>query len=129
MNPGGMECFNSIGFHSIGTGGIHAIGSLINSYSPKRNKIETIYSVYRAKKDAEVAPGVGELIDIELISGDKKIKCFEQDDEIIKGLEGLYKEEKEARLGLIQRSKLSKIDIEAAGSVPESPEGTGKQKQ
>jgi len=70
-NPGTAECFDSLGYHSIGSGESHAAFILIDSkHSHKCSLQETIWAVYQAKKNAESAPGVGQSDDFAIISPD-----------------------------------------------------------
>jgi len=110
-NPGLVYCYNSIGFHAIGTGSMHALVSLIETYNPTAGEAETMYSVFRAKKIAEVAPGVGQKTDLGMGIFSQKIKCFDEKAELIKKFSELYKEEKNARKDLITKSKLGTIIV------------------
>ena len=59
-SPGDMVCHDPIGFVSIGSGGPHAMYSLIDSGYKKSLDKETVKKfVEAAKKRSEVAPGVG----------------------------------------------------------------------
>jgi len=111
-NPGLISCFNSIGFHAIGTGGMHALISLIETYAPEAGPAHTLYSAFRAKKVAEVTPGVGAETDLGIISIRQKIKYFHKNTELFKSLNELYEKEKKARKDLINRSEIDKLSIE-----------------
>lgn len=68
-NPGISDCYDKLGYHSVGIGYIHAISTLIShSYCPELSLNESVYVTYEAKKNAEVAPGVGVKTDIAIIS-------------------------------------------------------------
>ncbi len=60
FDPGTSKCFDSIGFHAIGSGVPHALNSLIargcNQNAPLA---ECFIKIFEAKKMAEKAPGVG----------------------------------------------------------------------
>ncbi|VVB63557.1 Uncharacterised protein [uncultured archaeon] len=59
-NPGTSRCFDSLGFHVIGTGLPHAINALVSRGCNQETPLdETLMIVYEAKKMAERAPGVG----------------------------------------------------------------------
>lgn len=116
-NPGLVDCYNSIGFHAIGTGSMHALISLIETYAPEGSEVETMYSVFRAKRVAEVAPGVGEQIDIGMIDSEQKLKYFDKKAEIIKEFDELYKQEKTSRKDLITKSKLATLNIDDEGKL------------
>jgi hypothetical protein len=116
-NPGLVNCYNSIGFHAIGTGGMHALVSLIETYNPAVGEAETMYTVFRAKKVAEVAPGVGPRTDLGMGVFSQKIKYFEENTELIKKFSELYKEEENARRGLITKAKLGILNIGDEGKL------------
>ncbi len=120
-NPGLVDCYNSIGFHAIGTGTMHALLSLIETYDPEASEMETMYSVFRAKKVAEVAPGVGEETDLGMVIFKQKLKFFDKNTEIFKILTKLYDDEKNARKDLITRSKLATLNISDEGKLTEKP--------
>jgi 20S proteasome alpha/beta subunit len=71
VNPGQMECWDSIGFHAIGSGEAHAIMSLIaNKANPGISIRDALYLAYEAKRRAEVASGVGQETNMAVISRD-----------------------------------------------------------
>ncbi len=89
-NPGTIDCYDSIGYHCIGTGSIHSLSSLIlDSYDFNDGLELNIFKVYKSKRNAEVAPGVGKLTDMGYIKDNKIIGLKE---EIINELENLYNE-------------------------------------
>lgn len=60
MNPGDLFCHDAIGFAAVGSGGPHALYSLIESGYKKSMDGKTVYElVEKAKRRSEVAPGVG----------------------------------------------------------------------
>lgn len=118
-NPGIVDCYNSIGFHAIGTGSMHALISLIETYKPEVGMVETMYSVFRAKKVAEIAPGVGEETDLGIVDSQQKIKYFDQKTELIGKLRELYKQEKKTRKDLIAKEKLATLYVDDRGKVAE----------
>jgi 20S proteasome alpha/beta subunit len=69
-DPGTSECFDSIGYCSIGSGERHADSALIvNDYHIAQPLNKALYLIYEAKKRAEVAPGVGRMYtDVTIIS-------------------------------------------------------------
>ena len=89
VNPGGSPIhFNQLGYHAIGSGGIHAIQSLIGFKHSIGKKVEdTLFYVYASKRRAEVAPGVGKDTDIYIIKRDNIIKVSEID---LQKLESIY---------------------------------------
>jgi len=71
-NPGGTERLHDvIGYAAIGSGAIHALQSMIGfRHSRLADYHETVFRVYASKRRAEVAPGVGQDIDMAVISSD-----------------------------------------------------------
>ena len=62
-NPGTSECYDAIGFHSIGSGLPHALNTLIARGCHRDISLaQCLLTVYEAKKMAEKAPGVGATI-------------------------------------------------------------------
>lgn len=59
-DPGTSECFDALGFCAIGTGEHHAELAFVRaSYSPSISLNRAVFLAYQAKRDAEMAPGVG----------------------------------------------------------------------
>lgn len=59
-DPGVADCFDAIGFCAIGSGERHAELSFIRSgYSWKVALKRAVFLAYQAKRDSELAPGVG----------------------------------------------------------------------
>ena len=59
-DPGESLCFDAVGFCAIGSGERHAELIFMRSeYSPRLSIAETAFLVYQAKREAEMAPGVG----------------------------------------------------------------------
>jgi 20S proteasome alpha/beta subunit len=87
-NPGETDCYDSLGYHAIGIGAMHAISSFIaNGYLPTVDLKFAVYYAYEAKKNAENAPGVGKDIDMAIIqNGGHNIITTEQ----IDALEEIY---------------------------------------
>jgi len=87
-HPGEVDCYDSLGYHAIGIGAMHAVSSLIaNGYQPNIGINMAVYLVYEAKKNAESAPGVGQNTDIAIIEGEGH-KTITSDQ--ISLLEGIY---------------------------------------
>ena len=60
INPGDLFCHDAVGFVAVGSGGPHAVYSLIESGYKKSMDAKTVYElVEKAKHRSEVAPGVG----------------------------------------------------------------------
>jgi hypothetical protein len=99
-NPGTSKCFDSIGFHAIGSGLPHALNTLIaKSCCSEITLGETILIVYDAKKMAEKAPGVGsKKTNLSIV---RKGQIIEFSDDKIEELNDIYK----------KWSKSSPIDV------------------
>jgi 20S proteasome alpha/beta subunit len=67
-DPGVSSCFDSFGYHAIGSGMTHAVVALTSGrvvpFTPLR---QVLYYVYAAKRAAEAAPGVGDATDIVVV--------------------------------------------------------------
>jgi 20S proteasome alpha/beta subunit len=66
---GWLEFYDKIGYQAIGSGASHA--SILLSLGGQHKGLplaETVYNVYVAKKNAEVAPGVGNATDLGIVS-------------------------------------------------------------
>ncbi len=78
-------------FHTIGSGSFQASNSLfIQKHCKENNLKKTIYNVYKSKRNAEVAQGVGQETTILICSEDKIIKLEEDD---LRTLKEIYKKE------------------------------------
>lgn len=65
INDANFVYFRDLNFHAIGSGQQHAINTLLSQKHSKENNIcETIYNVYKAKRNSESALGVGQETDI-----------------------------------------------------------------
>lgn len=66
--PCSSECFEALGYCSIGTGERHADSTFIaHRYTPSFSVKKALYTVYEAKKRAEIAVGVGQHTDMAII--------------------------------------------------------------
>jgi ATP-dependent protease HslVU (ClpYQ) peptidase subunit len=89
-HPGVIIAMDTMGFAAIGSGGLHAsVRIALTKHNKTASLVETVHSVFEAKKAAEVAPGVGNLTDMAVIKGGKICMV---DDKLFKTLEGMYKE-------------------------------------
>jgi 20S proteasome alpha/beta subunit len=68
-HPGQVfQTYESVGFHAVGSGAIHAIQSLIErQQAPHRTLTETLFNVVVSKRRAEAAPGVGHDSDVYIV--------------------------------------------------------------
>ena len=63
------ECFDSLGYLSIGSGERHATSTFIAyRYAPSYSVENALYMTYEAKRKAEIAVGVGQSTDMAIIS-------------------------------------------------------------
>ena len=61
ISDGGTSDLRTINFYTIGSGSTQAFNTLLfQKQSIDENLITTIYNVFKAKKNAEIMPGVGE---------------------------------------------------------------------
>lgn len=88
-DPGTSRCFDSIGYHAIGSGLPHAMYTLISRNCNRDMSIEdALLIIYEAKKMAERAPGVGSnATDLCIINS---TKMYSSKSEHIKELETIY---------------------------------------
>lgn len=71
-DPGTSQCYDSIGFHTIGSGSPHAINTLTARGCHQALSLEDVLViVYEAKKMAERAPGVGRITNLTVIKDNK----------------------------------------------------------
>lgn len=93
MNPGRINCFDSIGYCAIGSGEQHSILSLISyNYDPQLSINRALYIIYEAKKIAEKAPGVGKKTILALLT-DQGLS--EISSKVIQELEDIYSSKKQ----------------------------------
>ena len=97
FDPGTSKCFDSIGFHAIGSGVPHALNSLIaRGCNQGTCPEECLITIFEAKKMAEKAPGVGcTLTNICFLCPKKGIVEFPQDkyDKLEQIFEGWVKDD------------------------------------
>jgi hypothetical protein len=87
-----MIDFTSLNFHSIGSGTIQSDNTLLfQKHGKHESLINTIYNVYKAKRNAEVMNGVGK--ETELLILKKDIGCREVNPDQLKILSEVYEEE------------------------------------
>ncbi len=71
-HPGILQPADMLGFTAIGSGNLHAMISLSLAGQTKVTPFaETVLNIYKAKKAAEVAPGVGRRTDMVILRNDK----------------------------------------------------------
>ena len=68
-DPGAMACFDRVGYHAIGIGHRHAVLKLVSLGQHQSKSVnETVFSVFCAKRVAELAPGVGQSTTMKIVS-------------------------------------------------------------
>lgn len=101
FDPGSSECFDAIGYCSIGSGERHADSALIaNDYNASLPTKKALYLMYEAKKRAELAPGVGKRYTDVCIVSDSGIQNFTTQQ--IQELEGVYNKHEEVEISCRQ---------------------------
>lgn len=69
-DPGISSCFDRLGYHAIGSGHRHALLYLATAQHHWSASInQTVHNVYEAKKQAELAQGVGNTTEMRVITG------------------------------------------------------------
>lgn len=68
-DPGVASCYDRVGYHAIGSGMSHALLSLVATGQHWQVGInQSVLNVYQAKKQAELAQGVGNATEIRIIT-------------------------------------------------------------
>jgi 20S proteasome alpha/beta subunit len=67
FDPGIAICHDSIGYTAVGSGAIHALSVINVSYDASLDEKDALKLIYKAKRSAEFAPGVGKTTDISII--------------------------------------------------------------
>jgi hypothetical protein len=88
--------FRDMNFHAIGSGNIQAVNTLMFQKHDKNDSLlTTVYDVYKAKKNAEVARGVGRETELVILTKDSGCKLLKKESYNI--MKDIY--EKEVKLG------------------------------
>ncbi len=83
---------DTINFDAIGTGGTQAINTLLFQRHSRNDSLKTtLYNVYKAKRNSEVAQGVGSETDIFILTNEGIM--YKVSESQIKELDRIYKEE------------------------------------
>ena len=89
-DPGKVSQYDRIGYHAIGSGMSHAILNLVGAgHHWTRSTNETVFNVFCAKRQAEVAPGVGQAIEMSIVTNEG-VKSVSDDE--LKQLDQIHKE-------------------------------------
>lgn len=106
ISSDGIAEYRDIGFHTIGSGSIHAMHTLLSQkHNKKDGLLRGLYNVYKAKKSAEVMEGVGKDTDLLVLMDDKAVKISSLNMSI---LDSVYEQE----INFVKTQKdLERIDI------------------
>jgi 20S proteasome alpha/beta subunit len=106
-HPGVVASADTIGFGAIGSGALHAaIRLALGQHTKAASLADAVFSVYQAKKAAEVAPGVGRLTDMAFIK-DGHIRYA--DPQLFATLDAASKDRPELVLTEDQRKSTQKV--------------------
>lgn len=102
-DPGISTSYGRIGYHAIGSGLSHALLSLVASGQHRSlTTKETAFNVFRAKRQAEVAPGVGRSVELRIITSGGVHQASDEElatlDQILNDLEAPRSEEMNKRI-------------------------------
>lgn len=103
--PGAAKWYDRLGYHAVGSGGMHAAMSLLRGrFNPDAELEDALLQVYTAKRTAEAAPGVGRQTDVLVLRPGSQVTV---DSAIFKELARLYDEsQSQGQLGLEKLSEL-----------------------
>jgi hypothetical protein len=80
-DPGATQCFDRLGYHSVGSGHRHALLTLVSRGQHLTDNLSTtVFNVFAAKRAAELAPGVGTATEMRVISTNGGVFQLSQDD-------------------------------------------------
>lgn len=89
-HPGVLLKVDTTGYAAVGNGGLHAmIRMSLGRHEKVASLPDTIYNVYEAKKESQVAPGVGDLTDLAVVR--RKGVRF-ADDKLLEALDKVRKQ-------------------------------------
>ena len=78
-HPGSLFWLDKLGYGAVGSGAIHALSTLnLGGQTRSQGLVKTMYNVFRAKKAAEVAPGVGVVTDLGIMDSKGKVRAMEE---------------------------------------------------
>jgi len=107
INENGIDNYDDIHFHAIGSGSMQAANTLLFQKQSKCDDLRTtIYNIYKSKRNSEVAVGVGRDTDI-LILNEKEV--IELTKENLGLLDKIYSDELSSGKG---SKELEKINIQ-----------------
>lgn len=81
ISEDGIDDFRDIQFHAIGSGSIQALNTLLFQRQSKAADLKTtLYNIFKAKKNAEVAQGVGKETELLILKNDGNLIEISQGD-------------------------------------------------
>jgi len=109
-NPGVVTCHDDLGYASVGSGDSHSEWVFIyNEYYPLSPKRDALLTLYKAKKRAETAEGVGKKTDIVMID-EKASKEYGPGSPLIEDLDRIYTlSEKKTEIDEEAKKMMSKL--------------------
>lgn len=110
--PGEVACFDDLGYASIGSGESHSEWVFIyNEYNPNISKRNALLTLYKAKKRAETAEGVGEKTDLVTIDI-KTSHVHEPGSSLLKQLYKIYSSsERKTGINIKEKKMLEKLEF------------------
>ena len=113
-DPGTSSCFDRLGYHAIGSGYRHALLYLATAQQHWSASInQTVHNVYEAKKQAELAQGVGDTTELRVIT-ENGVRSLTQSG--LKDLEKLH----ELRIAPVSdrlKKEVDKLPFEGGGDA------------
>jgi 20S proteasome alpha/beta subunit len=126
-HKGTSSNFDDVGFAAIGIGSSHARSTLMQSrYVNAALLGEALAATYRAKKGAEVAPGVGEYTDMHVVLRDRLFPVWPN---IFSRMDTLYDEYETQRQTLVAQNIRALEEAINEGGNKEQPEARGNEEQ
>jgi hypothetical protein len=126
-NDGSLAWCDQVGFAAVGTGASHASSQLMfRHHSKYAGAADTMFSVYSAKKRAEVAPGVGKATDMFVI-GSQIGSFYHVPGPILSQLEEIYQGAQKEGEMVVEKSRpkleelYAKLDEDAKKTKPQAP--------
>jgi 20S proteasome alpha/beta subunit len=117
-----VNCRDHVGFAAIGAGYWHANSQMMNfRHGPRASLADTLLSVFFAKKQAEIAPGVGEATDMYIATSLGSSNTLR--DNVAEELENRYAEEKRRQKRVATTSR-QKINVFVQGILNAPPAQT-----
>lgn len=108
VNESGTTSMRDIHFHTIGSGSFNASNTLfIQKHCNENSLKQTIYNVYKAKRNAEVSQGVGQDTEILICSKEKVVPLSNEDQ---KKLKIIYENELSFGQGRMEQEDLNSLN-------------------